>query len=302
MEGGIDMHDLVAPAEARAKDKAAPVPGRGSNDPVGPRHLRAVVLDWAGTIQDHGSRAPVAAFIELFSRFGVRISVAQARAPMGLFKKDHIRAIGADPNVARSWELLHLRPFTEDDVAEMYGALGSIQQDVLRHYAGLIEGTIDAVDQIRARGYRVGSTTGYPRSAGAIAAASARRQGFTPDVMICADEVPAGRPEPWMLFRAMEALRVYPPCAVVKVGDTRADVGEALNAGAWAVGISRTGNYVGLSDEEAEAMPQAELERAVASAAELLRREGAHYVIESIAELPVVLDEIEVRLANGDRP
>ena len=276
--------------------------GADLNGTIGRRRLRAVVLDWAGTIQDCGSRAPVAAFIELFGRFGIGISVAQARAPMGMFKKDHIRAIGSDADVARSWLRHHHRPFTEDDVAEMYEALGAIQEDVLPAYGQLIEGTLEAVEQIRARGYRVGSTTGYPRSAGSIAAAAAIRQGFVADVMICADEAPAGRPEPWMLLRAMEALRVYPPSAVVKVGDTKVDIGEALNAGAWAVGVSRTGNYVGLSEEEAAATPPAELEVAVAAAAETLRREGAHYVIESIADLPAVLDEIEVWLANGDRP
>ena len=40
---------------------------------------------------------------------------------------------------------------------------------------------------------------------------AAKKQGFVPDFTICADEVPTGRPEPWMIFRAMEALGVYPP-------------------------------------------------------------------------------------------
>jgi phosphonoacetaldehyde hydrolase len=296
------MTDEVVGNQLTVSPLAAIDEGSGQNGPIGQRRLRAVVLDWAGTIQDCGSRAPVAAFIELFGHFGIEITVAQARAPMGMFKKDHIRAIGSDADVARSWQRHHLRPFTEDDVAEMYLALGAIQEDILPAYGELIEGTLEAAEQIRARGYRVGSTTGYPRSAGSIAAACAIRQGFAADVMICADEVPAGRPEPWMLLRAMEALRVYPPSAVVKVGDTKVDIGEALNAGAWAVGVSRTGNYVGLSEEEAAATPPAELEVAVAAAAETLRREGAHYVIESIADLPAVLDEIEVWLANGDRP
>ena len=64
------------------------------------RRIRAVVLDWAGTTQDYGSQAPVGAFIEVFARNGVTITIAQARGPMGIYKLDHIRAIAAFPDVA----------------------------------------------------------------------------------------------------------------------------------------------------------------------------------------------------------
>ena len=278
-------------------------PARATDQPfTGVRLLKAVVLDWAGTTQDFGSMAPVGAFVEVFRRFGVSITAAQARGPMGLYKLDHIRALAADPAIARDWSKVHMRPIYEDDVLEMYETSKTIQEDILPSYLRLIPGTLQAVAEIRERGYRVASTTGYPRSAGAIAAEGARRQGYEPDVMICADEVSAGRPEPWMLLRALEALRIYPPASVVKVGDTKADIGEGLNAGAWTVGISRTGNFVGLAEEELASLPVAVQRQLVDSAAERLRAAGAHYVIESIAELPRALDDIERRMAAGERP
>jgi phosphonoacetaldehyde hydrolase len=286
--------------------KAAPVVQSESASAAPPtvrtRLLKAVVLDWAGTVQDFGSAAPVAAFIETFARFGVEVTTAQARAPMGLFKLDHIRAMVADPQVARRWQQIHLRACTEDDIQEMYHASRSIQEDILPRYNTLIPGALQAIAAIRERGYRVASTTGYPRSAGAIAAEGARRQGYEPDVMICADEVPAGRPEPWMLLRALETLRVFPPSATVKVGDTKADIGEGLNAGAWTVGVSRTGNYVGLNEAELGALPVPEQRCLIDEAADILLTGGAHYVIESIGDLPPILDEIEDRMARGDRP
>ena len=177
-----------------------------------------------------------------------------------------------------------------------------IQEEVLPRFCDLIPGTLEAVAEIRARGYKIGSTTGYPRSVADIAARQAMEQGYEPDVMVCADEVPAGRPEPWMLLRAMEEMRVFPPGAVVKVGDTVADIAEGLNAGAWTVGITRTGNYVGLARAETIAMPAGQLAELVRGAAATLRRAGAHYLIGSIGELPPVLDEIEIRLALGERP
>ena len=266
------------------------------------RRLRAVVLDWAGTTQDFGSQAPVGAFRQVFASFGVPISAAQARGPMGIYKLDHIRAIAALPEVSDRWLLTHGSPCTEDDIQAMYLELVPIQEAVLPGFSDLIPGTVEAVAEIRARGYLVGSTTGYPRSVGDIAARIAADQGYAPDAMVCADEVPTGRPEPWMLLRAMEALRVYPPSAVVKVGDTKADIDEGLNAGTWTVGVTRTGNYVGLDRDELNSLPSEQRSRLIQTAADKLRRAGAHYLIGSIAELPPVLDDIEIRLALDERP
>ncbi len=270
--------------------------------PSGDWRIRAVVLDWAGTTQDHGSIAPVAAFVETFRRYGVDISAAEARGPMGLFKLDHIKALVADPAIASRWQEAHGKPCDGDDVAVMYEALRTIQEEVLPGYCDLIDGTVEMVGEMRARGYRIGSTTGYPASIGARAAEAAMRQGYRPDAIVCADQVPAGRPEPWMLLRALEALRVYPPSSVVKVGDTRADIGEGINAGAWTVGISRTGNYVGLAKEELDALTADDRRWRIGAAEAELRGCGAHYVIESIADLGPALDDIERRLSRGERP
>jgi len=282
-----------------AAPQAGPPPAA---NPTGTRLLRAVVLDWAGTTQDFGSQAPVGAFMEVFARYGVPISTTQARGPMGIYKLDHIRAIAALPEVADRWRKVHGSPCAEADVQAMYGDLVPIQEAVLPRFCNLIPGTLEAVAEIRARGYGIGSTTGYPRSVGDIAAARAAEQGYRPDVMVCADEVRAGRPEPWMLLRAMEEMRAFPPCRVVKVGDTDADIAEGINAGTWTVGITRTGNYVGLDQRELAGLGRDHQDRLVRHAAEVLRGAGAHYLIGSIAELPPVLDAIEISLALGERP
>ncbi len=293
--GGVNQSTPPSPDAKAAVDATA-----AFASPL--RRLRAVVLDWAGTTQDFGSQAPVGAFMEVFARFGVPITTAQARGPMGIYKLDHIRAVAAMPEVADRWRNAYGSECTEDDVQTMYLELVPIQEDVLPRFCALIPGTVEAIAQVRARGYKVGSTTGYPRSVGEIAARSAIEQGYEPDVMICADEVPAGRPEPWMLLRAMEQMRVFPPSAVVKVGDTAADIEEGLNAGTWTVGVTNTGNYVGLDRAEMAALPADQKARLIRGACDRLRDAGAHYLIGSIAELPPVLDEIEISLALGERP
>jgi phosphonoacetaldehyde hydrolase len=58
--------------------------------------IQAAILDWAGTVVDHGSRAPMGAFVRAFAEFGVTISIANARGPMGMAKWDHFDSI--EPN------------------------------------------------------------------------------------------------------------------------------------------------------------------------------------------------------------
>ena len=71
--------------------------------------IQAAVLDWAGTVVDHGSRAPMGAFVRAFAQFGVTVSIADARGPMGMAKWDHIRAVGQAPSVAAAWRAHHGR-------------------------------------------------------------------------------------------------------------------------------------------------------------------------------------------------
>ena len=72
--------------------------------------VKGIILDWAGTIVDFGSLAPMGAFVELFARHHIEISIEEARAPMGLPKIDHIRALGSTPSVAQQWRYQQGRP------------------------------------------------------------------------------------------------------------------------------------------------------------------------------------------------
>jgi phosphonoacetaldehyde hydrolase len=264
--------------------------------------LRAVILDWAGTIVDYGSCAPAGVFIELFRRRGVPITMEQARAPMGAHKRDHVAAILAMPQAAAMWRELHGRTASDGDIQSIYEELIPLQLACLAQYADLIPGTLEAAAEFRRRGLKIGTTTGYNREMIQLLLAEAKRRGFEPDCAVSVDDVPAGRPHPWMCLQCALQLQVYPWEACVKIGDTAPDVHEGLNAGMWTVAVAKTGNEIGLPQDEVEALPPAELKQRLARAHERLAGAGAHYVVDGIADVPAVLDEIEARLRRGERP
>ena len=264
--------------------------------------IQAVVFDWAGTIVDHGSRAPMGVFVEVFKRFGVEISVAEARAPMGLPKWQHIEAVGRQPAVAARWRAAHGRDFADADVDRIYDIFTPLNAEVVPQFADIIPGALDTVAALRDRGLKIGSTTGYNRPIMAVLAPIAAAAGYMPDNLVCAGDLAEGRPGPLMMYRCFIDLGIWSPASVIKVDDTVPGIEEGLNAGTWTVGLSVSGNCFGLSTDETAALAPADFARRRAGAVRNLTLAGAHYVIDSVADLLPVLDAIDGRLARGERP
>lgn len=266
------------------------------------KNVKAVVLDWAGTVVDHGCIGPVAVFIEVFKRHGVAASVACARKPMGLMKKDHVRAMTQDPEVAALWRAAHGRDPGEPDVDAMYLLTEPLMVECIARHADIIPGALDAVAAFRAMGLKVGSTTGYTRPMMDVMTVEAARNGYTPDTMVCSSDVPAGRPTPFMCFKAALDLAVYPFRDMVKIGDTESDVAEGANAGMWTIGLTTSGNEMGLTKAELDALPAAELAARQEAVARRLLAAGADYVAPYLADCPPLVAAIDARLAKGERP
>jgi phosphonoacetaldehyde hydrolase len=257
--------------------------------------LRAVILDWAGTVADYGSRAPVAALQSVFATAGVPVTVAEARASMGLAKREHIHAILEIPRVREAWRAIHGAAPADLAVEKLYDHFIPKQLEVLKDHSKLIPGVAEAVSRMRARGFKIGTTTGYNRAMLDYLLARAEEQGFTPDCALCPDDVGHGRPLPWMCYLAAIRLEVYPMAAFVKIGDTPADVEEGLNAGMWTIGVTRTGNEVGLAEAEWAALEPGDRERLSNQSAQRLMDAGAHFIAPSVAECDPIFDQIEAK-------
>lgn len=264
--------------------------------------LQAAILDWAGTTVDFGCLAPAGAFMEAFARSGVEITLEQARAPMGMAKWHHIQAITRMPAVADLWASVHGAAPTDEDVNHLYNTFLPLQVAVVERHADVIPGAVEAVAALRARGLKIGSTTGYPRPVMDVVQRVAAEQGYSPDVVVCAGETPTGRPGPSMALRCVIELSISPVEACVKIGDTVVDVEEGLNAGMWSIGVTDTGNEIGLPQAEWEALPADRRDALRRIAADRLARAGAHYVVRSLADAVPLLDLIDARLARGEKP
>ncbi len=248
--------------------------------------LKAVIFDWAGTMIDFGSRAPVIALLKLFEEQGVPITEAEAHEDMGRAKWDHIAQLLSKPRIAAAWEDAKGVAPTPEDAQILFDQIGPAMMAAARECAVLIPGAAEVASELQRAGVKIGSCTGYTREMMGSILPFAQEQGYTPDYVVCAGETAEGRPSPLMAWKNLVALGAWPANACVKVDDTEVGISEGLAAGMWTVGVAASGNEIGLTAEELAALDPAEREEKLARARAKLIAAGAHVVIDSVADLP----------------
>lgn len=264
--------------------------------------VKAVVLDWAGTVVDCGVFAPAITFKELFEEEGVQVSDDEARGPMGTHKRVHIQKMLDTESVRQRWIAKRGGPPTETDIDRMYAKFVPKNISCLAKHCHMITGAVETVRYLQGKGIKVGSSTGFTKPIMDVLKPMATKAGYVPDCYVTADEVLEARPQPHMVWLNAIRMNVAPVEAIVKVDDTVDGVKEGITAGCWSVGVAKTGNYMAATEQQLKTMEPADLNRRLTRAYDLLVSAGSHYVIDSIADLPPVIADINRRLAMGERP
>ncbi|UDN59208.1 2-aminoethylphosphonate--pyruvate transaminase [Clostridioides sp. ES-S-0010-02] len=262
--------------------------------------IKAVVFDWAGTTVDYGCFAPLNVFIEIFKRRGIDVTMEEARKPMGKLKIDHIREMCEMDRIKNIWAENFVGFPTEEDVNKLYAEFEPMLFETLEEYTTPIPHVVETIERLRQNGLKIGSTTGYTREMMNIVEPNAAKKGYSPDFLVTPSEVSQGRPYPWMCYKNAEALGVSPMSAMVKVGDTLSDVKEGVNAGMWSVAVIKGSSELGLTQEEVENMDKEELKVKMEAVSKKFKEAGAHFVIETMAELEDVLVKIENETIKSD--
>lgn len=257
------------------------------------KKISCVIMDWAGTAIDFGCFAPLNAFLKVFSEEkGIDITYRQAREPMGLLKIDHIKAILNMPEVNEKFRARYGRDWNMEDVNEMYVSFEKHLFASLSNFTTPIPGVLDTIKELRESGIKIGSTTGYTQAMMDVVRPGAAAKGYVVDNLVTPDNLPAGRPAPYMIYKNMIDLAIPSVDNVVKVGDTIADIKEGINAKVWSIGIITGSNEMGITEEEYNRRTPDELAALKQEVRERMMAAGAHFVLDNITELPACIEKI----------
>ncbi|MFL4473804.1 phosphonatase-like hydrolase [Paeniglutamicibacter sp. MACA_103] len=206
--------------------------------------IELVVLDMAGTtINEHGD--VYKALAHAVTSAGATLTPEDLQAWMGADKTEAIAAllelggVAADPALVEQQFAAFRRHLSEVYAENPPVALPGVEA---------------ALAELKARGIKIGLTTGFSRDVAApilTALGWGIGEGQLLDAVVTSDEVAAGRPAPFMIHRIMEATGVHDVRAVVAGGDTVVDLLTGRNAGVRTLGVL-TG---ALDREQLEAHP-----------------------------------------------
>lgn len=267
-----------------------------------PENVQAVIFDWAGTTVDFGSFAPTQIFVEAFGEFDIPLTLEEARGPMGMGKWDHIRTLCNDPAIAARWQEKFGRLPDDNDVTMLYKRFMPLQIEKIGDYSALIPGALEVVNDLRNQGIKIGSCSGYPEVVMEKVIALAKTKGFETDCTVATDELPNGRPWPAQSLHNVIQLGISDVAACIKVDDTAPGLIEGRSAGMWTVALLMSGNGLGLSYEDYQLLTEVERHAERLRIRCQLEPCAAHYYIDTIADLPEVIAQINIRLARGESP
>src|SRR5277367_1596212 len=259
------------------------------------RNVGYIMLDCSGTTMDRYVDAPAIVFVEVFKKYGVEVTMPEARAPMGLRKDLHIKAVTQIPSVRDRFAEKFGREPNQGDVDAMFADFVPTQLSLLRNgsYHTLLPGVGVLCKEWQKQGIKIGVTTGFTRSMLDLLLAGAAAQGFVPDSHCAGDEVEMPRPTAYMVIKNLERMGVYnlenAMLRTIKVDDTVSGAGEGAPL-CWRVAVSKWSNYVADSWDAVRKMSGAELAaREQASKEKLVKESGAHYVIDDLQDKPAVI-------------
>ena len=267
-----------------------------------PCKLQAAILDWAGTVVDFGSFAPTQIFVEAFAEFDVQVSIEEARGPMGMGKWDHIRTLCDQPQITERYKKVFGRAPTDADVTAIYERFMPLQIEKIAEHSALIPGALETIAALREQGIKIGSCSGYPAQVMAKVVELAATNGYMADHVVATDEVPNGRPWPAQALANVITLGIDDVGACVKVDDTAPGILEGRRAGMWTVALVFSGNALGLTYEQYQALDAQTLIAERKRIHALFQSSRPHYLIDTITDLPRVIADINNRLSNGEMP
>ncbi len=219
--------------------------------------IRLIVLDVGGTIIEDRGDVPET-LRSAMANHGITVTPAEISEWRGASKREVVRHFVERQTMPPSTDREKLATVIYRDfnarLSEIYKTVPPIA------------GAEDAIRNLLQSGYLLATTTGFDRE---ITIPIFHRLGWEKYFVatICSDDVAQGRPSPFMLFHAMETVRVNSVAEVMAVGDTPLDLQAGTNAGLRAV--------VGVLSG--------------ASRAEVLRREPHTHILPSVANLPALL-------------
>jgi len=259
-------------------------------------NIEAIVFDLAGTLIDFGSLAPSQVLIKLFDRLGIKITRKQAIGPMGIEKRAHIKALLTTRKINSEWKKKFKSKPTVKDIDKLFKLFNPELKKIINKHSKFISGNKKTLDLIKNKIKKIELNTGYSEEILKVILPELKKQRFIPDVSYSSSYTKIGRPSAEIIYRIFSDLNITKGSNCIKVDDTIPGLQEGLNAGMWVIGVIFSGNEFGKNEHEFNKLTNKEKLKFRKKISRKFKKIGAHYVIDTIKDLPKIIERIENKI------
>jgi phosphonatase-like hydrolase len=193
--------------------------------------IKLVIFDMGGTTFEDAGQVPES-FTSVLHAHGIEVTQSAVSAVRGASKREAIRSLAARQFPG---DETHLAALTEQIYIDFREHLAERFTNGGVH---LLPGAAETIAWLRRQGIRVALNTGFDRMITCLILRAVGWEEGTVDAVVCGEDVPLGRPAPFLIFRAMQETGTTSVHQVAVVGDTQLDLQAGWNAGVcWNIGV-----------------------------------------------------------------
>lgn len=259
--------------------------------------VKACIFDLGGTIVDRYSITPLKSLIETFKRHNINIRNDLIFKDMGIDKKFHIANILEDKYVYRNWFQKYKRNPDYGDVLKLHQIFKNIQVKK-SHKIDIIPETYGIFEYLKKNDIKIGCTTGFDKNNADIIGDVLNNNICKLDNIVSSTCVEKSRPHSDMIHKNMIELGIVDPRTIIKIDDTNIGIKEGKNAGLWTVGVARWSTYMNVLPENYNNMNDIVIRERLEKSKEKLKQSQPDFIIETLDELPNVIETINIHNSN----
>ena len=262
--------------------------------------IKACIFDLGGTIVDRYSLTPFLSLRKVFSDKCINVRDELLFKDMGKSKKEHINEIISDSIVRNQWIRINNCEPNKNDVDKLFNKFNEIQIESSKNLITVLPETKNCIDFLKKNNIKTGTTTGFNKENMEVIKDKLENSNIFIDSYVsstCLNK--PSRPRPFMIHKNLENLNIRTPNEVIKVDDTIVGIEEGLNADCITVGVARWSINMGIYNlSDAFKKKDIELKSNLKKSREVLESSGAHYVINTLDELPNLIKILNLKNNN----
>ena len=190
--------------------------------------IQLVVFDIAGTLMED-TGVLVRSFLQAFQLSGIPVREEEIQKWRGAAKRDVIKHFVSRQMGQASHQM-------EAVTEQIYQAFRrQLEENYRNSPLKPIPGATATIHWLKSKDILIATTTGFYREVRDLVLEKLGWDGKFFHCNVCSDDVPRGRPAPYMIFQCMSRLKVLDVNQVIVIGDTPLDMQAGCNAGCHGV-------------------------------------------------------------------